>query len=96
LLAAVEPQLARGVVRRVMLFAPLKNDKTHDVRAGIDCDRRHMMHVLRDTAASAWLQEGISIRAAAEFPGDTDATVQATYSDLMPDDRDQRALGAEA
>jgi len=64
-------------------------------RAGIECDRRHMMHVLRRTAASAWLSEGISIRAVAEFLGDTEATVQATYSHLMPDDRERARKAME-
>jgi integrase len=58
-------------------------------RAGIPCDRYHMMHVLRHTAASAWLSAGISVRAVAEFLGDTEATVQATYSHMMPDDRER-------
>jgi hypothetical protein len=37
-------------------------------RAGITCDRYHMMHVLRHTAASAWPSAGISVWAVAEFP----------------------------
>jgi integrase len=49
-------------------------------RAGVDCDWYHMMHVLRHTAASAWLSARISVRAVAEFLGDTEATVQETYS----------------
>jgi integrase len=64
-------------------------------RAAISCDRRHMMHVLRHTAASAWLSEGISVRAVAEFLGDTEATVQATYSHLMPDDRERARKAME-
>ena len=58
-------------------------------RAGITCDRYHMMHVTRHTAASAWLSAGLSIGAVAEFLGDTEATVQATYSHIMPDDRER-------
>lgn len=58
-------------------------------RAGIPCDRRHMMHVTRHTFASSCLSAGISIRAVAECLGDTEATVQATYSHLMPDDTDR-------
>jgi hypothetical protein len=42
---------------------------------------------------SAWLSAGISARAVAEFIGDTEETVMATYSHMMPDDRD-RALKA--
>jgi hypothetical protein len=40
------------------------------------------------------LSAGLSVRAA-EFIGDAEATVQATYSHLMPDDRD-KARGAAA
>lgn len=58
-------------------------------RAGIACDRYHMMHVTRHTFVSACLSAGISVRAVAEFIGDTEATVQATYSHMMPDDRDR-------
>lgn len=54
-----------------------------------------MMHVLRHTAASAWLSAGISVRAVAEFLGDTEATVQATYSHMMPDDRDRARKAME-
>jgi integrase len=145
------------IIRGKQVFAPLKNDKTHDVpltdtavrllseyirayspepvtlpwakadgdpvtftlllsrgpglamhrklvndrwqaalkRAGIDCDRYHMMHVLRHTAASAWLSAGISVRAVAEFLGDTEATVQGTYSHMMPDDRERARKAME-
>jgi site-specific recombinase XerD len=64
-------------------------------RAGIDCDRYHMMHVLRHTASSAWLSAGISVRAVADFLGDTEATVQATYSHMMPDDRERARKAME-
>lgn len=69
----------------------IANDNWHVAldRAGIDNDRYHMMHVLRHTAVSAWLSEGMSTRAVAEFIGDTEATVTKTYSHLMPDDRDK-------
>jgi len=145
------------IIRGKQVFAPLKNDKTHDVpltdagvvllseyirawppdkvtlpwvkaagepvtftlllsrapglamhrqvvntrwraalrRAGVSCDRYHMMHVLRHTAASAWLSAGISVRAVAEFLGDTEATVQSTYSHMMPDDRDRARKAME-
>ena len=145
------------IIRGKQVFAPLKNDKTHDVpltdaavvmlseyirawppervtlpwakadgdratftlllsrdpglamhrkpvndrwraalkRAGIDCDRYHMMHVLRHTAASAWLSAAISVRAVAEFPRDAEATVQATYSHMMPDDRERARKAME-
>lgn len=75
----------------------LVNDRLKSAlrRAGLPDDRYHMSHVLRHTAASAWLSEGISVRAVAEFLGDTEATVQKTYSHLMPDDRDRarKAMG---
>jgi integrase len=64
-------------------------------RAGLPADRHHMMHVLRHTAASAWLSAGISVRAVAEFLGDTEATVQSTYSHMMPDDRDRARKAME-
>jgi integrase len=64
-------------------------------RAGVTCDRYHMMHVLRHTAASAWLSAGISVRAVAEFLGDTEATVQATYSHMIPDDRERARKAME-
>ena len=58
-------------------------------RADLPDDRYHMMHVPRHTFVSACLSAGLSVRAVAEFIGDTEATVQATYSHLMPDDRDK-------
>jgi integrase len=54
-----------------------------------------MMHVLRHTAASAWLSAGISVGAVAEFLGDTESTVQATYSHMMPDDRERARKAME-
>jgi integrase len=64
-------------------------------RAGIACNRYYMMHVTRHTAASAWLSAGLSIRAVAEFLGDAEATVQATYSHMMPDDRERARKAME-
>jgi integrase len=64
-------------------------------RAGIPDDRYHMMHVTRHTFVSSLLSEGISVRAVAEFIGDTEATVQATYSHMMPDDRDKARRAME-
>jgi integrase len=64
-------------------------------RAGLPCDRYHMMHITRHIFASACLSAGLSVRAVAECLGDTEATVQATYSHLMPDDTDRvrKAIG---
>lgn len=64
-------------------------------RAGITCDRYHMMHVTRHTFASACLSAGISVRAVAEFLGDTEATVQDTYSHMMPDNRERARKAME-
>ena len=64
-------------------------------RAGIPDDRYHMMHVTRHTFVSACLSEGISVRAVAEFIGDTEGTVQKTYSHMMPDDRDKARRAME-
>jgi len=58
-------------------------------RAGIPDNRYHMMHVTRHTFVSACLSAGLSVRAVAEFIGDTEGTVQKTYSHMMPDDRDK-------
>jgi integrase len=65
-------------------------------RAGLPTDRYHMMHITRHIFASACLSAGLSIRAVAECLGDTEATVQATYSHLMPDDTDRvrKAIGS--
>jgi len=46
------------------------------------------MHVLRHTAASAWLSAGVSVAAVASWLGDTEQTVLATYAHLMPGDDD--------
>ena len=76
------------------------NDRWHAAlkRAGITADRYHMIHVLRHTLRdSACLSEGISVRAVAEFLGvQRSRHIQATYSHMMPDDRDRarKAIGA--
>jgi hypothetical protein len=51
------------------------------------------MHVLRHTAASAWLSKGADIVAVAAWLGDTVETVHRTYAHLMPDadDRGRKA-----
>ena len=52
------------------------------------------MHVLRHTAASAWLSAGADIVAVAAWLGDTVETVYKTYAHLMPDadDRGRKAI----
>jgi integrase len=74
------------------------DDRWHGAlrRAGIPDDRRHMMHVTRHTFVSACLSAGLSVRAVAEFIGDTEGTVQKTYSHMMPDDRDKARKAMEA
>lgn len=64
-------------------------------RAGIEVERKRMMHALRHTAVSVWLSRGISTKAVAEFIGDTEHTVISTYSHLMPDDRDKARRAME-
>jgi integrase len=52
------------------------------------------MHVLRHTAASAWLSAGVDIVAVAAWLGDTTHTVLETYAHMMPsaDDRGRKAM----
>lgn len=42
------------------------------------------MHVLRHTAASAWLTAGVDIAAVAAWLGDAVKTVPETYAHMMP------------
>jgi len=65
-------------------------------RAGIDPAQRQGMHVLRHTAASAWLSGGADFVAVAAWLGDTVATVHATYAHMMPDagTRGRKAMDA--
>lgn len=58
--------------------------------------RGHGMHVLRHTAASAWLSAGVGVPAVAAWLGDTEATVLATYAHLMPDDTDRGRKAMDA
>jgi integrase len=56
--------------------------------------REHGMHVLRHTAASAWLTAGVDIAAVAAWLGDKVKTVYETYAHMMPgaDERGRRAM----
>jgi hypothetical protein len=70
-----------------------------DVDQDLDFLRR-VIHVRRQVKIirgrqAACLSAGLSVRAVAECLGDTEATVQATYSHLMPDDTDRvrKAMG---
>ncbi len=53
-------------------------------RAGIAPSRWAGMHVLRHTAASAWLSAGVDVAAVAAWLADTVQTVYATYAHMVP------------
>jgi len=59
--------------------------------AGIDPERgrQNGCHVLRHTAASAWLSKGLSLAKVAAYLGDTKEVVLSTYAHFMPDDDDR-------
>jgi integrase len=59
--------------------------------AGVDPERgrQNGCHVLRHTAASAWLSAGLSLAKVAAYLGDTKEVVLATYAHFMPDDDDR-------
>jgi integrase len=46
-------------------------------------------HVLRHTAASAWLSAGLNIAKVAALLGDTKEVVLLTYAHFMPEDDEQ-------
>jgi integrase len=59
--------------------------------------RDNGVHVLRHTAASAWLSAGVDIRTVAEYLGHTDpGFTLRTYTHVMPDaaDRARKAMDA--
>jgi integrase len=59
-------------------------------RAGIpDRGRKNGCHVLRHTAASAWLSAGLGLAKVAAYLGDTQEVVLRTYSHFMPGDDDR-------
>jgi integrase len=65
--------------------------------AGVPDTRDNGCHVLRHTAASAWLANGVDIRTVAEYLGHTDpGFTLRVYSHLMPDaaDRARKAMDA--
>jgi integrase len=91
-----------------LCYAPVKNDKGHDVPLADSLalrlsahiaahpprrvtlpwrspDGQPESHVLRHTAASAWLSAGVSVAAVAAWLGDSPATVLAAYAHMMPD-----------
>jgi integrase len=59
--------------------------------AGVDPahGRLNGCHVLRHTAASAWLSKGLGLAKVAAYLGDTKEVVLATYEHFMPDDDDR-------
>jgi integrase len=66
-------------------------------RASVPRVRENGMHVLRHTAASAWLAAGVDVRTVAEYLGHADAGFTLrTYAHLMPDaaDRARKAMDA--
>lgn len=65
--------------------------------ASVPDTRDNGVHVLRHTAASAWLANGVDIRTVAEYLGHTDpGFTLRVYSHLMPDaaDRARKAMDA--
>ncbi|GAA3531291.1 hypothetical protein GCM10022419_007990 [Nonomuraea rosea] len=67
------------------------------VVAGVPATRENGMHVLRHTAASAWLAEGVDIRTVAEYLGHDDpGFTLRVYSHLMPNaaERARKAMNA--
>lgn len=69
--------------------------RTARAAAAIAESRTNGMHVLRHTAASAWLAAGVDVRTVAEFLGHSDpGFTLRTYTHLMPDaaDRARRAM----
>jgi integrase len=65
--------------------------------AGVPATRENGMHVLRHTAASAWLAEGVDINTVAEYLGHEDpGFTLRTYTHLMPSaaDRARKAMDA--
>jgi integrase len=70
---------------------------TARTESGMTNTRDNGMHVLRHTAASAWLAHGVDINTVAEYLGHTDpGFTLRTYTHLMPDaaDRARKAMDA--
>jgi integrase len=57
--------------------------------AGVPAGRPNGCHVLRHTAASAWLSAGLGLARVAAYLGDTQEVILRTYSHFMPDDEDR-------
>jgi integrase len=57
--------------------------------AGIPDGPANGCHVLRHTAASAWLSGGLGLARAASYLGDTQEVLVRVYSHFLPDDEDR-------
>jgi integrase len=57
--------------------------------AGIPAGPANGCHVLRHTAASAWLSAGLGLARAASYLGDTQEVLLRVYSHFLPDDEDR-------
>lgn len=57
--------------------------------AGVPEDGRNGMHVLRHTAASAWLSNGLGLARTAAYLGDTQEVILRTYSHFLAKDEDR-------
>ena len=59
--------------------------------AGVNPERgrQNGCHMLRHTAASAWLSAGLSLAKVAAYLGDTKEVILDTYAHFMPDDDDR-------
>lgn len=97
----VDGTLGKPVTRRLVFARPDGTPWTRGIfnpvwrrawrAAGIpEADQINGLHVVRHTAASVWLGNGLSLAKAAAYLGDTQAIVLKTYSHFMPDD-DERA-----
>jgi integrase len=64
--------------------------------AGIPDEPGNGCHVVRHTAASVWLSQGVSLAKVAAYLGDTKEVVLATYAHFLPsdDDRARDAMNA--
>jgi integrase len=65
--------------------------------AGVAPLRSNGMHALRHFCASNWLEQGVSIRAVAEYLGHRDeGFTLRTYTHLMPSAEDKTRLASDA
>jgi integrase len=64
--------------------------------AGVPATRDNGMHALRHTYASVLLEDGVSIKALAEYLGHADpGFTLRTYTHLMPSSEDRAQAGAD-